>query len=371
MTEPTAPALWQHLVQWQPATAAALAQHIRALPDDWPLRVFGVGRTDAALTLPPGATGEQFPDRVPELAPYDEVAPLDDCPACQEAEGNCRFHEGYAAGHHEQSQVLRDAVKIRPDIGLREFMRWRADVEEAEDQGEEPPPLPAASAGVSPPPDRAELRARIAAAMRPHYHCIDNADPDADVPCRCGWIDPGPAATRETDWDAHIADVVLAVLPPPADRAAVLREVADAVAADRAETLARVMRTVPSDEAWASGNRHAEDLLRRLAAEAQQQPDTETPDDEPPTEEQIVRDHVTTLHLIGEQLAEVESWMWQHLAAVRDAAAEPCLCGHAERRHRRQRAGWTREACSDCPCDDYVAAIPVQPAAADTEEPRP
>lgn len=36
----------------------------------------------------------------------------------------------------------------------------------------------------------------------------------------------------------------------------------------------------------------------------------------------------------------------------------PCLCGHVEPRHRRQRPGWTREACSDCPCVDYVAGEP-------------
>ncbi len=43
------------------------------------------------------------------------------------------------------------------------------------------------------------------------------------------------------------------------------------------------------------------------------------PAQEPETEEQRVRAHVTTLHLIGEQLAGVESWMWEHLANVRDA----------------------------------------------------
>jgi len=43
-------------------------------------------------------------------------------------------------------------------------------------------------------------------------------------------------------------------------------------------------------------------------------------DDEEPTEEQIVRDHVTTVHLIGEQLTTVESWLWKRLAEVR---AEP------------------------------------------------
>lgn len=39
-----------------------------------------------------------------------------------------------------------------------------------------------------------------------------------------------------------------------------------------------------------------------------------------PTAEETVRSHVTTLHLIGEQLAGIETWMWEHLANVRDAA---------------------------------------------------
>lgn len=78
-------------------------------------------------------------------------------------------------------------------------------------------------------------------------------------------------------------------------------------------------------------------------AEAQQ-PDTETPTDEPPTEEQIVRDHVTSLHLIGEQLSQIESWFWGHLADVREAA--------------RQELG------GPLPDD----AVPVQPTADDPQD---
>ncbi|MFF5891202.1 hypothetical protein ACFY72_20825 [Streptomyces globisporus] len=39
---------------------------------------------------------------------------------------------------------------------------------------------------------------------------------------------------------------------------------------------------------------------------------------EPLTEEQLIRQHVTTVHLIGDQLADVESWLWQRLADARD-----------------------------------------------------
>jgi hypothetical protein len=47
---------------------------------------------------------------------------------------------------------------------------------------------------------------------------------------------------------------------------------------------------------------------------------TQTPTAEP-TAEDIARAHVTSLHLIGEQLATIESWFWEHLADVRDAGA--------------------------------------------------
>ena len=40
-----------------------------------------------------------------------------------------------------------------------------------------------------------------------------------------------------------------------------------------------------------------------------------------PSPDKIVSEHVTTLHLIGEKLAEVELWMWEHLADVRRAVA--------------------------------------------------
>ncbi|MEI5522500.1 hypothetical protein WB388_18015 [Streptomyces brasiliscabiei] len=152
-TEPTGPPLWQRLVQWQPAEAALLAQHTRDLPDDWPLRVFGVGRPDAALLLPPGATGEQYPDRAPEIAPFDEIATLEECPACEEAEGLCRWHEGYAAAHQAQTQAQLEAAKARPEISLRAFLQWQADVTEAEDRGEQPPLLPAAEAPTTTKPE--------------------------------------------------------------------------------------------------------------------------------------------------------------------------------------------------------------------------
>lgn len=60
----------------------------------------------------------------------------------------------------------------------------------------------------------------------------------------------------------------------------------------------------------------ASTLLERPRPDEAQQPETETM-----TEEQIIREHVTTVHLISEQLVAVESWMWERLADVRAAAA--------------------------------------------------
>lgn len=71
------------------------------------------------------------------------------------------------------------------------------------------------------------------------------------------------------------ADAVLAVLPPTANRAAVLREAADAVAALDRRKLGIAADTIR--DAWEEGRDEGADELRRLADEAQQQPDTETP----------------------------------------------------------------------------------------------
>jgi hypothetical protein len=115
--------LWAHLVDWQPATAAALLQQLRALPDDWPLRVFNVGRPDAALALPPGAQGETYDDHAPEIAPYADDAWFEDCPACGERGGNCRYHEGHATGRQELYEPLLAAMKANANVTVRAFLQ--------------------------------------------------------------------------------------------------------------------------------------------------------------------------------------------------------------------------------------------------------
>jgi hypothetical protein len=246
---------------------------------------------------------------------------------------------------------------------------------------------PSAAAGMAAadqagPSRRAGLRDRMAAAMREHYLSSnrDDADADRNMPCVCGdWREPGAETDDENDWDSHLADVVLAVLyrewpwlraeaedaTPPADRAAVLRSAADQIdnserlrdftddhmtdvheaaneprrLADEAQqqpeaeddealrakvddataTLRRIRSTIKSWEQQALPHSQAHRLLTEVRdALAGPNPD---PDPEPePTPEDTVRAHVTTLHLIGEQLADVESWLWDHLGDVREAA---------------------------------------------------
>ena len=122
--------------------------------------------------------------------------------------------------------------------------------------------------------NRAALRGRIAAAMREHWLCTirEEADADGNLPCRCGdWREPGAEVDDENDWDAHLADVALAVLPAAADRAAeeLAKHVARAIWA---------LKTPPPPgsqhyrSGWDDGLEAAIDaardaLLRRLAGE--------------------------------------------------------------------------------------------------------
>lgn len=282
LSTPAARTLWEHLVQWQPATAADLAIHLRAMPDDWPLRVFDVGRPDAAIALPPGAEGEQYPDRTPEIAPYDDISSSEDCPACGEAGDNCRFHTGYAAGHREAIQPFHDALKARPDMTLREFAAWQADVSEAQDYGSEPPALPVA---VPSAPD-ADLRDRIARAIfgafsevdvwdhvDDHSKAVVRAEADAvlaALPAEIEHLRGELAAHRQTltEADQRKQEYKQACIRLRAeldrlhaDRAAVLREAADIVGNDDDCDCGGCDSCVPNARA-------AE--LRRMADEAQQ-----------------------------------------------------------------------------------------------------
>jgi hypothetical protein len=122
--------LFTDLLAWQPALAAALAMHVRALPDDWTLRYLGIGRTEAALQLTSGASFRGITDHAPEVAPWQ--ADMDECDACAEAEGTCRYHQGLSAGHDPMFQMMLQAVKDDPAVTVSALLdRYIAEREAA------------------------------------------------------------------------------------------------------------------------------------------------------------------------------------------------------------------------------------------------
>lgn len=135
-TNPTRDAarVWAELMRHHPALAAALAVHLRQMPDDWPLRLFGAGRPDAALDLPPTPPG-----RLPEIAPVDPDASMEDCPACGERiEADlpaCRYHAGWNAGYRHLKQPMVEAVRIDPTVTVRALLRRLATADEAAARG--------------------------------------------------------------------------------------------------------------------------------------------------------------------------------------------------------------------------------------------
>src|SRR5690606_23452612 len=143
-------------------------------------------------------------------------------------------------------------------IGKRdEHLVWQP--EKQPELGTQPQPEEPAvsSAVVAPPTDQAALRDRIAEAL------LDHLSRTADIRTSSSG---GELAFMPEVTDAErmrMADAVLAVLPAPADRAAVLREAADRV--DNEE--------LPHDyvDMFDNGARWAARLLRRMADET---PDT-------------------------------------------------------------------------------------------------
>ena len=164
-------------------------------------------------------------------------------------------------GHLATTACRSDNVPIHVPADWADEMR--AVIQRIEDGDDEQPPAVPAS---SPLPDQT-LRDRIA-------DVLAKAD---------GWTwTPDFDRTLSPVWQGYLkrADAVLAVLPP-ADRAAVLREAADTIEAeqDRLETEERARFDWVDRDTALQGEavRARAAQLRRMASEAQQQPDTETP----------------------------------------------------------------------------------------------
>ncbi|MFK4801709.1 hypothetical protein ACI3K5_23880 [Streptomyces sp. MPA0124] len=154
------------------------------------------------------------------------------------------------------------------------------------------------------------LRDRIAAAVRTIQLRLG---PNAVAMAQRG--EPIILNLNEAD---DLADAVLAVLPATTNHDTDTSVYASRAAEAELYVLLRKAGE-PRNEAQALIDRHRDEVLHRaeLRRVADETAATET--DAEPTAEEIARDHVTTLHLIGEQLSTIEGWFWEHLADVREA----------------------------------------------------
>ncbi|WP_331731398.1 hypothetical protein [Kitasatospora sp. NBC_01300] len=123
----SANALWQRLTKHQPAVAAALAMQLRALPDTWAQRELGMARPHAVLELLPAS------DMPMEIAPH--VADWEECPACDECEGLCRYHTGYATGYEELHRPLREISAADPTVTVQDALERLEEADEAAENG--------------------------------------------------------------------------------------------------------------------------------------------------------------------------------------------------------------------------------------------
>lgn len=201
---PDAAAVWRQLTTHQPALAAALAIHCRALPDDWPAREFSVARPDAAVLLPPLVEPEDTAYPI-EAAPVGEDGPVSSCPACAAVDQplGCRWHTGYTAGIHALAGPLHDAVKTDPELARR-IGGWLDHVTWAVTVGD---PMPNASPDeFAPAPEPVPQPA-----ARP-------GTVDLLVEALAQYArETGNTGLRHAQIRSHLAETLAAVLPPAAD----------------------------------------------------------------------------------------------------------------------------------------------------------
>ncbi|MFI9214269.1 AAA family ATPase [Streptomyces sp. NPDC053253] len=116
----TAENLWRRLVEHQPAIAAALALHVREMPQDWPQRELGLFRPEAAFGLASGELRERV-----EVEPYD--TDWESCGACSEASDPCRYHAGFETGYKALHQPLLDALALDPAVTVAAVLQQLGD----------------------------------------------------------------------------------------------------------------------------------------------------------------------------------------------------------------------------------------------------
>ncbi|MDX3523696.1 hypothetical protein [Streptomyces scabiei] len=95
--------IWASLYEHHPQIAAALTDFLRAMPDTWREDLFTISpHSPAALPHT-----RELP--APETAPYDPLY-WEDCPACAEAQAQCRYHAGFFAGMEYQRALVTTAM---------------------------------------------------------------------------------------------------------------------------------------------------------------------------------------------------------------------------------------------------------------------
>jgi hypothetical protein len=154
---------------------------------------------------------------------------------------------------------------------------------------------------------------------------------DAWVPCSPKWLaaNPGQCAAAPRlagpEGISHLHPAVLAVLPAPTDRAAVLREAADRMVTEVQQT----MRTTPGD-ARLPGLLAAIEGLRRMADEAQ----SDETDEERADRQETERDHSSGNHRYCGVTCEAEfpSDMLRNTILYRAIPGSKAMLAELERR---------------------------------------
>ncbi|MFG2351952.1 hypothetical protein [Streptomyces phaeochromogenes] len=101
--ETEATRIWASLYDHYPQIAAALAAFLSEMPPTW--------REDLFTRSPhsPFAHQQVLERPGPETAPYDALD-WEDCPACTEAQDQCRYHAGVFAGMEYQRDLIQTAL---------------------------------------------------------------------------------------------------------------------------------------------------------------------------------------------------------------------------------------------------------------------
>ncbi|MEU2739378.1 hypothetical protein ABZ656_29425 [Streptomyces sp. NPDC007095] len=113
--------IWASLYDHYPQIAAALAVSLREMPPTWHEDLFTSSPHSPAATL---RTVLELPG--PETAPYDALD-WEDCPACAEAQDQCRYHRGVFAGIEYQRALITTAMTDHTAID--QLMQRHAELE--------------------------------------------------------------------------------------------------------------------------------------------------------------------------------------------------------------------------------------------------